>query len=147
MRSMSNTNFSCKAGRGGWRRGLRVGGRSLESKTSQLGLNPTTLSPSRKVDPCFGRNLLTSGIPSAQRSLSNSLFRLAIRNQAIFGVAIGQWPTQRWPLDRLSSFLRNLHLPNPSRQPDTLRPVTRVLGLPQQRMFLGQAIYVLGSLQ
>jgi hypothetical protein len=41
-----------------------------------------------------------------------------------------QWPTQRWPLDRLSSFLRNLDLPNSSRQPDTLRPVTRVLGLP-----------------
>jgi hypothetical protein len=34
---------------------------------------------------------------------------------------------------RLSSFLRNRHLdtcPTPSRQLDTLRPVTRVLGLP-----------------
>src|SRR5271165_3410676 len=55
---------------------------------------PNTRVTSRKVDGCFGRNLLTSGIPGARTSLATSLFPSGIRNQAIFGVAIGQWPTQ-----------------------------------------------------
>src|SRR4029077_3672508 len=36
-------------------------------------------------------------------------------------------------------FLRNRDLPNPSRQPDTLRLVTRVLGLPLTGLLLQQA--------
>jgi hypothetical protein len=35
-----------------------------------------------QCDTCFGRNLFTSGMPSAQRSLATSLFPLVIRNQS-----------------------------------------------------------------
>ena len=101
------------------------------SKTCRRWGKPNTRVTSRKVGHCFGRNLSPLIYRAHGDRSQLRFFCLAIRNQAIFGVAIGQWPTQRWPLDRLSSFLRNLHLPNPSRQPDTLRLVSRVLGLPQ----------------
>src|SRR5271165_2609759 len=97
---------------------------------SLIGVNPALVSPAAKYDTVLVAIWSLLIYQTARCHSQPRFFCLAIRNQAIFGVAIGQWLTQRWPLDRLSSFLRNLHPPNPSRQPHTLRPVTRVLGLP-----------------
>jgi hypothetical protein len=57
--------------------------------SSTKGGKPNTRVTGRKVDPSFGRNLLTGGVSSARSELAISFSRLAIRNQAIFGVAIG----------------------------------------------------------
>ena len=106
---------------------MRPGSLSAPSRFERSWGKPNTRVTSRKVDPCFGRNLLTSGIPSAQMSLTTSLFRLAIRNQVTFGVAIGQWPTQLMASD--ASFVvsaKSRPAQTPSRQPDTLRLVTFV---------------------
>src|ERR1700730_5517954 len=74
---------------------------------------PNTRVTSRKVEHCFGRNLVTGRIPSARRSLAISLFPLGDTKSSHFRCGNRPMPTQLWPPGRLSSFLRNRDLPNP----------------------------------
>ena len=94
-------------GDGRWRRSF-----SPRANRPQWG-KPNTRVTGRKVDPSFGRNLGHRWCTECPEFARNFVFRSGDTKSSHFWCGNRSMPAQCLPLVRLSSLLRNRHLPNP----------------------------------